>query len=36
METVLTSGPEARTKDLGGTASTTSCTEAVIKALRAS
>ena len=36
METVLTSGPEARTKDLGGTASTTTCTEAVIKALRAS
>jgi len=35
METVLTSGPEARTKDLGGTASTESCTKAVIQALGA-
>ena len=34
METVLTAGPESRTKDLGGTATTESCTEAVIKALR--
>ena len=34
METVLTAGPESRTKDLGGTATTESCTEAVIQALR--
>ena len=34
METVLTAGPESRTKDLGGTATTASCTEAVIQALR--
>ena len=33
METVLTSGSEARTKDLGGTATTAACTEAVIQAL---
>ena len=34
MEAVLTAGPESRTKDLGGTATTASCTEAVIQALR--
>ena len=34
METVLTAGPESRTKDLGGAATTESCTEAVIQALR--
>ena len=34
MEAVLTTGPESRTKDLGGTATTASCTEAVIQALR--
>ena len=34
METVLTAGPESRTKDLGGTATTENCTEAVIQALR--
>ena len=34
METVLTAGPESRTKDLGGAATTKSCTEAVIQALR--
>ena len=34
METVLTAGPESRTKDLGGTATTESCTEAVVQALR--
>ena len=34
MEDVLTAGPESRTKDLGGTATTASCTEAVIQALR--
>ena len=34
METILTAGPESRTKDLGGTATTESCTEAVIQALR--
>ena len=34
MEAVLTAGPESRTKDLSGTATTASCTEAVIKALR--
>ena len=36
MEAVLTAGPESRTKDLGGTATTASCTEAVIQALMAS
>ena len=34
MESVLTAGPESRTKDLGGTATTASCTESVIQALR--
>ena len=34
MEDVLTAGPESRTKDLGGTATTASCTEAVIQALK--
>ena len=34
MEAVLTAGPESRTKDLGGTATTASCTEAVIQALK--
>ena len=34
MEAVLTAGPESRTKDLGGTATTASCIEAVIQALR--
>ena len=34
MEAALTAGPESRTKDLGGTATTASCTEAVIQALR--
>ncbi len=36
MEAVLTAGPESRTKDLGGTATTASCTEAVIQTLMAS
>ena len=36
MEAVLTAGPESRTKDLGGTATTASCTEAVIQTLIAS
>ncbi len=36
MEAVLTAGPESRTKDLGGTATTASCTEAVIQTLLAS
>ena len=34
MEAVLTADPESRTKDLGGTATTAGCTEAVIQALR--
>ena len=36
MEAVLTAGPESRTKDLGGTATTASFTEAVIQTLMAS
>ena len=36
MEAVLTAGPESRTKDLGGTATTASCTKAVIQTLMAS
>jgi tartrate dehydrogenase/decarboxylase/D-malate dehydrogenase len=36
MEAVLIAGPESRTKDLGGTATTASCTEAVMQALMAS
>ena len=36
MEAVLTAGPKSRTKDLGGTATTASCTEAVIQTLMAS
>ena len=34
VEAVLTAGPESRTKDLSGTATTASCTEAMIQALR--
>ena len=36
MEAVLTAGPKSRTKDLGGTATTASCTKAVIQTLMAS
>ena len=36
MEAVLIAGPESRTKDLGGTATTASCTEVVMQALMAS
>ena len=36
MEAVLIAGPESRTKDLGGTATTASCTEVLMQALMAS